>query len=73
MFMHIFCRLIQHPNLSSLLGVVSLERGKAAIITQLVRGVSLNEHLFGEARKVCSTSKFVSTICSPLHNAAFCD
>ena len=23
-----------------------------AIITQLVRGVSLNEHLFGEARKV---------------------
>ena len=36
--MHVSHRLIQHP--------------KMALITQLVRGVSLNEHVFGNARKV---------------------
>jgi serine/threonine protein kinase len=46
--------------------MVPVSRSKVAIITQLVRGVSLNEHLFGEARKVYTTSNPVLMLYSML-------
>lgn len=52
-----FCACISQVDSASqseffVLGVVPMGRSKMALITQLVRGVSLNEHVFGNARKV---------------------
>ena len=46
-------RLLQHPHLSTLLGVVPLG-DKIAVITPLVRGSNLHNIIFGDnRRKVC--------------------
>ena len=75
MVLYISYRLIQHPNLSSLLGVVPISHSKMAIITQLVRGASLNEHLFGDARKVSPMIMYVLVHYITVNNyyTAVCD
>ena len=47
------CRLIQHPHLSTLLGIVRLEGDKIAVITPLVRGSNLHVIFGDNHRKVC--------------------
>ena len=44
-------RLIQHPHLSSLLGVVPIHEGKIAIVTPLVKGANLHDLIFGDGRR----------------------
>ena len=44
-------RLIRHPHLSSLLGIVPIDEGKIAIVTPLVRGANLHDIIFGDGRR----------------------
>lgn len=63
------CRLVQHPNLSSFLGIVPVGQSRIAIVTPLVQGGNLHDHLFREhTQKVCSitTGKVLCFIHVPL-------
>ena len=48
---YLFVSKVQHPNIGCLLGVESVSEG-VAILSPLVRGVNLHDHIFGLRKKV---------------------